>query len=434
MKKYSILNYIRYQEDLKESMPEDKLYQDYTREELIVTFLPLVQIMARKFSTSQQASGILTILDLFQEGGIGLTKAVDRLVWDKMKEENGEWKTQEEIEKTLKAFFSKRIKGQTNFPSRRDVFVGLSAFGIGANPFSAIGIAGLSSAFVKSDLKNKLFVLSRIERGNQLISKKIRRGVKKFFVGGKRRAVVPVSATILTKSPLAKERKDGLVIGNPKNDQEAMKNITSNLDYVRENPENFDRIMVDPNLQAAAPKTYAKSKELAGRALMFLDRKLPRTLSKVLNVNPFFRKTFPSSDQEIYKFKKYLNAVQNPMSIINDLESGNLSTEGVEVMQFVYPELYSEVQSQVFKELEKTGDENRVEYPQRLQLGILMGMPTDMALLPQAIKGLQALYKEAQVSQSGGAITAAAAKQLDLAESEATELEKVSNRKDLNRS
>ena len=111
MKKYSILNYIRYQEDLKESMPEDKLYQNYTREELIVTFLPLVQIMARKFSTSQQASGILTIMDLFQEGVIGLTKAVDRLVWDKMKEENGEWKSQEDIEKTLKAFFSKRIKG-----------------------------------------------------------------------------------------------------------------------------------------------------------------------------------------------------------------------------------------------------------------------------------------------------------------------------------
>ena len=330
--------------------------------------------------------------------------------------------------------FSKKIKGQTNFPSVRDVFIGLSAFGIGANPFSAIGIAGLSSAFVKSDLKNKLFVLSRIERGNQLISKKIKRGVKKFFVGGKRRAVVPLSATILTKSPLAKERKDGVVVGNPKNEQEAIKNVMFNLDYVRENPESFDRIMMDPNLQAAAPQTYAKSKELAGRALMFLDKKMPRTLTKILNVNPFMRKTFPSSDQEIYKFKKYLHAVQNPMSIINDLESGTLSTEGVEVMQFVYPELYSEIQSQVFNELEKTGDENKVEYPQRLQLGILMGMPTDMALLPQAIKGLQALYKEAQVSQAGGSITAAAANKLDLAESQATELEKVSNRKDLNRS
>ena len=334
---------------------------------------------------------------------------------------------------TFVSGFKKRIKGQTNFPTKRDIFLGLSALGMGVDPFTAAGIAGAASAFVKSDLKNKLFVLSRIERSNQLVGKKIQRGVKKFFVSGIKRAAVPLSATILTKSPLAKERKDGVVVGKPKTEQEALKNIMSNLDYLRENPQNFDRIMLDPNLQSAAPKTYAKSKELAGRALLFLDRKMPRSASKELNVNPFFRKTFPSSDQEIYKFKKYLHAVQNPMSIIDDLERGALSTEGVEVMQFVYPELYSEVQSQVFNQLEKTGDENKVEYPQRLQLGVLMGMPTDMALLPQAIKGLQALYKEAQTSQAGGAITAAAANKLDLAESQATELEKVSNRKDLNR-
>ena len=329
--------------------------------------------------------------------------------------------------------FSKRIKGQTNFPTKRDIFFGLSALGMGVDPFTAAGIAGAASAFVKSDLKNKLFVLSRIERSNQLVTKKIQRGVKKFFVSGIKRTAVPLSATILTKSPLAKERKDGIVVGKPKTEQEALKNVMSNLDYLRENPQNFDRIMLDPNLQSAAPKTYVKSKELAGRALMFLDRKMPRSMSKQLNVNPFLRKTFPSSDQEIYKFKKYLHAVQNPMSIIDDLERGALSTEAVEVMQFVYPELYSEVQSQVFNQLEKTGDKNEVEYPQRLQLGILMGMPTDMALLPQAIKGLQALYKEAQASQAGGSITAAAANKLDLAESQATELEKVSNRKDLNR-
>ena len=111
MKKYNIQNYIRYKEDLKASLPVDKLYQDYTRDEMIVKFLPLVEAMARKFSTSQQASGILTIMDLFQQGSEGLTKAVDRLEWDLMKDENKEFKSQKDIEQTLKSFFSKRIKG-----------------------------------------------------------------------------------------------------------------------------------------------------------------------------------------------------------------------------------------------------------------------------------------------------------------------------------
>ena len=104
MKKYNVQNYIRYKEDLKRSMPEDKFYIEYNRDELIVKFLPLVENLARKFSTTQQASGVLTINDLIQIGGEALTVAVDKLLWEKLGESD-------DIEKTLKSFFSKRIKG-----------------------------------------------------------------------------------------------------------------------------------------------------------------------------------------------------------------------------------------------------------------------------------------------------------------------------------
>jgi len=104
MKKYNISNYVRYKEDIKKSMPVDKFYDYYKRDEMVVKFLPLVENMARKFATSQQASGVLSILDLLQIGGEALTKAVDKLEWDVLNDS-------EDIEKTLKSFFSKRIKG-----------------------------------------------------------------------------------------------------------------------------------------------------------------------------------------------------------------------------------------------------------------------------------------------------------------------------------
>ena len=104
MKKYNVANYIRYKEDLKASMPDDKPYKEYTRNEMIVKFMPLVETMARKFSTSDQASGILSINDFIQEGNYSLTRAVDKLDWETLEES-------EDIEKTLKSFFSKRIKG-----------------------------------------------------------------------------------------------------------------------------------------------------------------------------------------------------------------------------------------------------------------------------------------------------------------------------------
>jgi DNA-directed RNA polymerase specialized sigma subunit len=62
MKSYNVSNYIKYKQDLNRSMPDDEIdYAMLTRDELIVKFLPLVENLARKFSTSQQASGVLSI-------------------------------------------------------------------------------------------------------------------------------------------------------------------------------------------------------------------------------------------------------------------------------------------------------------------------------------------------------------------------------------
>ena len=106
MKSYNIQNYIRYKKDLESTLAklEGKFWDEYTRDELIVKFLPLVENIARKFATSQQASGVMAITDLIQEGALNLIKAVDRIDWNRMAES-------EDQEKTLKSFLSKRIKG-----------------------------------------------------------------------------------------------------------------------------------------------------------------------------------------------------------------------------------------------------------------------------------------------------------------------------------
>ena len=68
MKKYNVKNYIRYKLDLTDSIHsiELKELKEYTREELIVMFLPLVENIGRKFATSQQASGVMSINDLIE--------------------------------------------------------------------------------------------------------------------------------------------------------------------------------------------------------------------------------------------------------------------------------------------------------------------------------------------------------------------------------
>ena len=107
MKYYNIQNYIRYKKDLEETIKRiDKKehYSLYDRDTLITLFMPLVENIARKFSTSQQASGVMSILDMIQSGSLGLVQAAQKLDYDKLRES-------EDPEKLLKSFFSKRIKG-----------------------------------------------------------------------------------------------------------------------------------------------------------------------------------------------------------------------------------------------------------------------------------------------------------------------------------
>ena len=106
MKKYNIKNYIRYKEDVKLAVGRIPIkdYIDYTNNEYKIIFLPLVENIARKFSTAQEASGVMSIMDLIQEGSIQLTKAVDKIDKEKLKES-------EDVLKSLKSFFAKRIRG-----------------------------------------------------------------------------------------------------------------------------------------------------------------------------------------------------------------------------------------------------------------------------------------------------------------------------------
>jgi len=100
MKKYNVDNYIRFKVDLNNI--NTNLYNE--RDKLIVDNIALVEKIAKSFSTMQQASGVLDITDLIQEGTVGLIYAVDKIDWQTIKESV-------DPERTLKSFLTKRIRG-----------------------------------------------------------------------------------------------------------------------------------------------------------------------------------------------------------------------------------------------------------------------------------------------------------------------------------
>jgi RNA polymerase sigma factor (sigma-70 family) len=109
MRAYNITNYVRWKNDIAEAISKlpkikDGDYTILNRNQMITCFLPLVENLARKFSTSQQASGVMDITDLIQDGCAGLTAAVDKVDYEMLGKS-------EDQEKTIKSFLSKRIRG-----------------------------------------------------------------------------------------------------------------------------------------------------------------------------------------------------------------------------------------------------------------------------------------------------------------------------------
>jgi len=104
MKKYNVQNFVRFKKDVEDSLilASKGMYSE--RDTIIIENLDTVWSVAFSFSTSDQASGVLSINDLLQAGAEGLILAVDRIDWQLIEES-------ENPDKTIKSFLSKRIRG-----------------------------------------------------------------------------------------------------------------------------------------------------------------------------------------------------------------------------------------------------------------------------------------------------------------------------------
>ena len=115
MKYYNVEGYVRHKLELDEELKrieKDIIIDlngnvDYTNmhdDTIIKMWMPLCEALARKFATSQQASGVMTIRDLISCGYLGQCKAVKKLDRQTLNESD-------DVEKTIKSFLSKRIRG-----------------------------------------------------------------------------------------------------------------------------------------------------------------------------------------------------------------------------------------------------------------------------------------------------------------------------------
>ncbi len=139
-----------------------------------------------------------------------------------------------------------------------------------------------------------------------------------------------------------------------------------------------------------APSVALKVATKQTQAIKFLQSKLPPE-AHPSPLSPAAVKSVGDMDKA--SFLRSLRAVRHPLSIIEDLHNGTLSTEGVEALENVYPGLLEDTRSKVASavmDMAAKGEE--VSYSQRLQLSTLFGVPTDPTQAPEVVSAVQSIY------------------------------------------
>ena len=155
-------------------------------------------------------------------------------------------------------------------------------------------------------------------------------------------------------------------------------------------------------LTHAAPQTQAALGHAAARAVAYLQAQRPR--GRVLP-GDMRHEPRPPSIEEMDRFLRIARAVDDPGSVLDDLRSRRLTPEAIDAVRAVYPALYRQIVATVMREMAE--GEHRPSYQDRLQLGVLLGIPTDPSLAPESLRILQQAHEAASAANpqaaSGGA-------------------------------
>jgi hypothetical protein len=204
------------------------------------------------------------------------------------------------------------------------------------------------------------------------------------------------STQVLLASGFASNPETGKM---PKNKDAAFENVQQNLRNLQSDPERMVELIArktarvsnaDPGVGAAMQVTLAK-------AVQFLTDKLPAPAIQA----GLFQRPYKPSSMEMAKFERYMQVIERPLTVLDDLDKGTLTREHVEALKAVYPELYAEVQQAAIDRITSGAE---VPYNRKVQMSILLDIPADSSLSADSVMQLQQNFQPDQSSPEAGAV------------------------------
>ena len=313
-----------------------------------------------------------------------------------LEESNRRFRTLTRLEKTTgDRAYEDANKGFLSYTQERAGLMGAVV-----NP--TLGAASvLIKKFTDSDMLRKMQILGKIEKFQQQTASAVASGFKTI---GK---VAAKSEPLIVKSLVDSHLSSELVDGKKKkadDEQQAYRNILANAKFAAENPEQFLQGVnkYSSHLYAVAPKTSGALDTAALNAMVYLHSKAPKSTK----VKGFFDAGKPdrASGLELLQMQQRVDMIQHPSKAVHLLGKGKLGATHIETVKAVYPQLHAEMQKQAMHFLSgKTAA--GLSYPQKLNMGMLLGVQADESMHYENVLGLQSNFKtEGADAASDGAV------------------------------
>lgn len=240
-------------------------------------------------------------------------------------------------------------------------------------------------------------LLATLYTRSQQVNKRMTQGLNGFFT----RARQAVNATRISIG--------GLAVGNSVgfSTRQALKAAQNESDA-----DAYDRVVakataivngsaVGPmTIDDVAPETGHQMRLVQQRAAHHLVRNapVPPRTSNNPNLGALAGDAKPDP-VSLYEFSRRVAAIDDPLSVLDDLKAGTISVASVEAVREVYPRLYAEMQARVLDAL--GASKELLPYEERVRVGILFDLPTDQTLRPEYLQITQAAYTLPEAPKGG---------------------------------
>jgi len=161
-------------------------------------------------------------------------------------------------------------------------------------------------------------------------------------------------------------------------------NPQSLMDHLADNTE---------HMYQAAPNITQSLHTSVVKGVNFLNSKIPQPPATF----PLSPEKWKPTQYQKNQFSHYYNAVNQPMNALQEIKDGTLSSQTMEALNAVHPDLLQEMRSHVMQNM-KIDQARNLPYSTKVALSKFMGQPMDQNLTPQAMQ-INQMALNSQLSQ-----------------------------------